>query len=86
MNATAIAPARIGRPTLNPTHPFVVALRREGLTIREVAKKVGRHENTVKAWYKAADDEAFRPIPRDIAKRLKDLYKVPLSAWARIAD
>lgn len=86
MNATAIAPPRRGRPLENRDHPFVAALLREGLTVAEVAEELKRRPSTVKAWYKASSDPGFRPIPRDVAKVISKRFKVPLSAWARIAD
>lgn len=85
MNATAISPPRRGRPLADTDHPFVAALISRGLTIAEVAAAVGRAASTVKAWYKDPKDPAFRPIPRECAVELRRLYKVPLTAWARIA-
>lgn len=86
MDATAIDPARRGRPLAFPKHPFVAAMKREGLTVAEIAVDLKRGASTVKSWYKAADDPAFRPIPRAAAMALKKRLGVPLSAWARIGD
>jgi hypothetical protein len=78
---------RRGRPMAQRKHPFVVALLREGLTIAEVASQLRRPASTVKSWYKAADDDGYRPIPRAAADALaKKPLAVPLSAWARIAE
>lgn len=85
MDATEISPARRGRPSTRPRHPFVAMLKKRRLTIAEVAATVKRSPSTVKAWYKPAGDD-FRPIPRSIAESLRELYGVPLSAWTRIAD
>lgn len=86
MNATEIAPAQPGRPNLNTKHPFVAMLRKRGLTAAEVASELGRPATTVRSWYKDPRDPAFRPPPRDAVEKIRELYKVPLSAWARIRD
>lgn len=85
MDATGIVPARRGRPSTRQKHPFVEALLKKQITVAEVADRVKRSPNTVKAWYKPAGRD-FRPIPRDIAVTLRDWLGVPLSAWSRIAD
>jgi hypothetical protein len=86
MDATTIAAARRGRPMGHRKHPFVVALLRERLTVAEIAKDMNRSQSTVKSWYKAADDPAYRPIPRTMAAALEKRLGVPLSAWSRISE
>jgi DNA-binding NarL/FixJ family response regulator len=77
---------RRGRPLTQRKHPFVRALIREGLTIAEVADELKAKQSTVKAWYKKVGTVAHRPIPKAMAERIRDRFKVPLSAWDRIAE
>jgi DNA invertase Pin-like site-specific DNA recombinase len=77
---------RRGRPLTRKKHPFVAALIREGLTIAEVADELKANPSTVKAWYKKQGTVAHRPIPKAMAERIRDRFKVPLSAWDRIAE
>ena len=93
MDATSIAEPRRGRPLQQRNHPFVVAMIKDGLTVAEIAGALKRAPSTVKSWYKADDDVGRRPIPRDVSKALakgvkigSKLFRVPASAWARIAD
>lgn len=74
----------------NADHKFVQMLVRRKLSVGDVATfltaKLKREvpRPTVQAWYKRADDVAYRAIPEDAALALKDEYAVPILAWARI--
>lgn len=84
MTANEIAPPRKGPRPVNPDHPLVRALKKEGVSFAELGRAVKRSRQSVASW--VAEGDANRPIPRDVAKYIKDEYGVPLSAWPRIAD
>ena len=86
MSATAFATPVKGRPTEHGKHPLIRALKKDGLTLTEVAKDVGRSPASMRSWLYPVGDASFRPIPRACAEHFRDKYKVPLATWPRIAD
>ncbi len=50
------------------------------------AADLKRPASSVKSWYKAHNDDGYRPIPRACALALRDRFGVPLTAWYRIAE
>ena len=49
----------------------VVALRRQGWTITDIAAEVGRHPDTISKWLKAGGPPARRQVahPRQVRRR-----------------
>lgn len=66
-------------------HPAQVILYEAGVTITDVAAELKETRQRVSAWM-SDDPKAVRAIPRRVAEHLKRKYKIPLSAWSRIAD
>lgn len=66
-------------------HPAQVILYEAGVTITDVAAELKETRQRVSAWM-SDDPKAVRAIPRRVAEHLKRKYKIPLSAWTRIAD
>jgi hypothetical protein len=71
-------------------HGFVAMVIKKRLSVADVAEfltvalKRTVPRSSVQAWYKPADDPAFRAPPEDAVTALKEKYAVPYSAWARI--
>ncbi len=93
VNATPSSDALRSKKQLdaNPSHPFVALLKRQGLTVNEVAQaltlKLRRtvHRNTVQSWYKKTGADGFRRIPMDVAEAMEALYALPVDSWPRRA-
>lgn len=77
---------RGGRPSKLKRHPLMAALKKAGVSVAEEAANVRRSVSSVRSFCFARDNEAYRPVPRAIAERWRDVYGVPLTAWPRIAD
>ncbi len=93
VNATPSSNALRAKKQLdaNPAHAFVALLKREGLTVNEVATalsvklKRAVPRNTVQSWYKKTGDDGFRRIPTDAAEALHALYGLAVDSWPRRA-
>ena len=77
---------RLGRPMKRGDHKFIAALKRERKTLAEEAKSVGRSPTSLRFFCQPKGSPNHRPIPRSLALYWRNLYSVPLSAWADIAD
>jgi hypothetical protein len=85
MHTSEIAEPRAGRPSKLLKHPLMVALAKSRVTVAEEAKDVRRSVASVRSFCFPVTSEHYRPVPRAIAERWRDEYRVPLATWPRIA-
>jgi hypothetical protein len=80
MSATGIEPPRRGRPT-EVDHPLFAALAKNGVTLAEEAKAVGRSTASIRSMCYPKDSASRRPAPDALQRRWLKEYGVPLTAW-----
>ena len=85
MHTSDIAEPRAGRPSKLLKHPLMVALAAAGVTAAEEAKSIRRSVASLRSFCFPATSEHYRPVPREIAQRWLEKYKVPLATWPRIS-
>lgn len=81
-HSTAAVRSAISRATR--AHPGQRILYSKGVTIKQLAERLGEKRARVSAWF--GDERFSRPIPRCYAERLRDEYGIPINVWYRIAD
>lgn len=74
---------KLGAGRATRKHQGQKKLYEKGVTITELANKLGEKRARVSAWF--AEGEARRPVPAHIMKKLKDDYGLNPS-WFRVAD
>ena len=83
MDARTISAPIAGRPHARPDHPLVVALRKKGVTLVELAKELKRSRASIQSWMLPDGNDNRRPIPEDAVKYLQAKYGVKPTAWAK---
>jgi hypothetical protein len=83
-NATMTAYTRRASKRSTRDHAGLKLLYEKDVTQASLARELNESRSRVVSWF--ATGALNRPIPRRHAEYLRDTYKVPLSAWERIAD